>query len=160
MTTQPEAVRWATASWWTALAINAAHQILGGVIAFFNRGQLMAELEKRMNGQAVPEMAASIGVVMSVLFLLGFLGLFAWFVAAFRQGGRFAQLCRKTMTFVSIYLGISVITVFAIVPTSLSIPQGWFLADGCLSIACGVAAIIGLIFAQKKESLEWGVIRD
>lgn len=160
-----EAVRLLILVWFVALCAELVHQCLSIVSSLFNRDQLMAQSREQAaetlqgTGQEISDSlihAAAYGsVILSALFSFAIIAVLAWMLWSLNKPTKRAGTARRLWFFFSLYFGIRIVFVFLLSPAGSNVPDWLFVLDGSVQIIVGVAAVMGLFFSSKEETLDY-----
>lgn len=157
----PEAVRYMLLLWAGVLAGEVLHQILSTTMSFMDIEVLKAAAAKRAEesggpmNDALATIGATGGIVVMTLLAFAILGLLAWMLNCLARKTKWAGNGRRMWFAFSIYYGIRAGLLFATQVGASDVPDALYLLDGALQILIGVAAVMGLIFSMKQETLDY-----
>ncbi|PWC02704.1 hypothetical protein DF222_00155 [Corynebacterium yudongzhengii] len=164
----PESVLLASACWAAAVGLELLHQILSVIMGFIDPADLQAAARDAGAEEQLPvdaEQAVDLTVTASIL-LMGLLNVAIVTVLAvmlwlFVKKHRFAGGGRRLLMVFSLFLALRGLLVFAAQPAGTHVPEPLILLDGSLQLIIAVAAVLGLIFANQRETVEYtGELED
>lgn len=160
--TVPEAVRLAVLMWAVAVGLELVHQILSIVMGFVDPADLLAAAreagaEEQLPGDsdAAVQLAAYSGIIVMGLINLVIVAVLAVALRLFATKHKMAGGSRRLLMIFSLFLAFRGSLVFAAQPAGTDIPQLLYLVDGSIQIVVAVTAVLGLIFSQRQETLEF-----
>ncbi|QNE88835.1 hypothetical protein H0194_07005 [Corynebacterium incognita] len=157
----PEAVRYMLLLWAGVLAGEVLHQILSTTMSFMDIEVLKAAAAKQAEesggpmNDALATIGATGGIIVMTLLAFAILGLLAWMLNCLARKTKWAGNGRRMWFAFSIYYGIRAGLLFAAQVGASDVPDALYLLDGALQILIGVAAVMGLIFSMKQETLDY-----
>ncbi|WP_296089414.1 hypothetical protein [uncultured Corynebacterium sp.] len=163
---RPETVVYMLWLWLGVVAGETVHQILNVVLTLLNHDVLMAQAKQMVestsggeDGEEVSdsliEMAAYGSVALSAAIAIGVLVLLLFLLKSLAGPSKRAGTSRRIWFAFSIYFGFRILLTFMVTPTGADVPDWLFAADGMVQILVGVAAVLGLIFSIKPETLDY-----
>lgn len=152
--------------WLGVVAGETVHQILNVVLTLLNHDVLMAQakqmVESTSGGEdgdevsdSLIEMAAYGSVALSAAIAIGVLVLLLFLLKSLAGPSKRAGTSRRIWFAFSIYFGFRILLTFMVTPTGADVPGWLFAADGMVQILVGVAAVLGLIFSIKPDTLDY-----
>lgn len=164
LATRPEAVGLMLLTWSVAVAGEAVHQVLNVVMSVVNvdvikanarqaAGDQLAQLEAL--GEGAVTMATFLAVGISALFSVAILALLISLLVMLAKNTKRSGLARRIWFAFSLYFGVRVLLVFLARPTATDVPDWLYVVDGSVQIVVGVAAVLGLIFSLRNETLDY-----
>lgn len=157
----PETVRYMLLLWAAVLAGELLHQVLSTTMSFMDIEALKAAAAKNAedSGRAVPDalatFGASGGIIIMTVLALGILALLAWMLNCIARKTKWAGNGRRMWFAFSIYYALRAGLLFGASVGASDVPTALYLFDGSLQILIGVAAVLGLIFSMKQETLDY-----
>ncbi|MER0106441.1 hypothetical protein ABRP95_08415 [Corynebacterium sp. KPL2895] len=163
---RPETVVYMLWLWLGVVAGETVHQILNVVLTLLNHDVLMAQAKQMVestsggeDGEEVSdsliEMAAYGSVALSAAIAIGVLVLLLFLLKSLAGPSKRAGTSRRIWFAFSIYFGFRILLTFMVTPTGADVPDWLFAADGMVQILVGVAAVLGLIFSIKPDTLDY-----
>ncbi|MDR7328431.1 hypothetical protein [Corynebacterium guangdongense] len=159
---RPETVRLAVQLWAATVALQLIHLVFNVIMLIIDPSGLKAAARETADARDVEEVTTEMiqgsvigSVVIMTLINLLILGLLTWGLLAINKRSRHAGSARHLWLVFSIYFALQGITVFALSPAGSAVPDSLFLVDGSLQIVAAVAAVTGLVFASKQDTLNW-----
>ena len=163
---RPETVVYMLWLWLGVVAGETVHQILNVVLPLLNHDVLMAQAKQMVestsggeDGEEVSdsliEMAAYGSVALSAAIAIGVLVLLLFLLKSLAGPSKRAGTSRRIWFAFSIYFGFRILLTFMVTPTGADVPDWLFAADGMVQILVGVAAVLGLIFSIKPDTLDY-----
>ncbi len=159
---QPETIRLAVQLWAATVALQLVHLVLNVIMLIIDPSGLQAAARESAAARDVEEVTTEMiqgsvigSVVIMTLINLLILGLLTWGLVTVNRRGRRAGSARHLWLVFSIYFALQAATVFALSSAGSAVPDFLFLLDGSLQILAGVAAVTGLVFASRSDSLNW-----
>lgn len=159
-TVAPAAVAASVLAWIAALGLELVHQGLSVAMSLINRGPAQASMSKLLaeQGQTPDPALLSAAYTFSVVAMGGLalviLAVVAWIVGLYRGGKKHSATARRVLTYFGMYFGIRAVLLLVASPTNTDIPTVLYAIDGCVQIAVATAALLGVTFGLKKESLK------
>nr|WP_255716856.1 hypothetical protein [Corynebacterium sp. ACRPR] len=152
--------------WLGVVAGETVHQILNVVLTLLNHDVLMAQAKQMVestsggeDGEEVSdsfiEMAAYGSVALSAAIAVGVLVLLLFLLKSLAGPSKRAGTSRRIWFAFSIYFGFRILLTFMVTPAGADVPDWLFAADGMVQILVGVAAVLGLIFSVKPDTLDY-----
>ena len=152
--------------WLGVVAGETVHQILNVVLTLLNHDVLMAQAKQMVestsggeDGEEVSdsliEMAAYGSVALSAAIAIGVLVLLLFLLKSLAGPSKRAGTSRRIWFAFSSYFGFRILLTFMVTPTGADVPDWLFAADGMVQILVGVAAVLGLIFSIKPDTLDY-----
>jgi hypothetical protein len=152
--------------WLGVVAGETVHQILNVVLTLLNHDVLMAQAKQMVesasggeDGEEVSdsfiEMAAYGSVALSAAIAIGVLVLLLFLLKSLAGPSKRAGTSRRIWFAFSIYFGFRILLTFMVTPAGADVPDWLFAADGMVQILVGVAAVLGLIFSIKPDTLDY-----
>lgn len=163
---RPETVVYMLWLWLGVVAGETVHQILNVVLTLLNHDVLMAQAKQMVesasggeDGEEVSdsfiEMAAYGSVALSAAIAIGVLVLLLFLLKSLAGPSKRAGTSRRIWFAFSIYFGFRILLTFMVTPAGADVPDWLFAADGMVQILVGVAAVLGLIFSIKPDTLDY-----
>ncbi|MCT1410838.1 hypothetical protein [Corynebacterium accolens] len=163
---RPETVVYMLWLWLGVVAGETVHQILNVVLTLLNHDVLMAQAKQMVesasggeDGEEVSdsfiEMAAYGSVALSAAIAIGVLVLLLFLLKSLADPSKRAGTSRRIWFAFSIYFGFRILLTFMVTPAGADVPDWLFAADGMVQILVGVAAVLGLIFSIKPDTLDY-----
>ena len=81
--------------------------------------------------------------------------LLAFLLRSLANRSKRAGTSRRVWFAFSIYFGFRILLTFMVTPAGADVPDWLFAADGMVQILVGVAAVLGLIFSVRAETLDY-----
>ncbi|MGO2425224.1 hypothetical protein [Corynebacterium flavescens] len=151
--------------WLVALVAEFVHQCLSVIASLLNRDQLLAQAREQAadtlagTGQdlsdSLIQSAAYGSIILSALFSFAIIAVLAWMLWSFNKPTKRAGTARRLWFFFSLYFGIRIVFVFLLTPAGSKVPDWLFVLDGSVQIIVGVAAVMGLFFSSREETLDY-----
>ena len=152
--------------WLGVVVGETIHQILNVVLTLLNHDVLMAQAKQMVesasggeDGEEVSdsfiEMAAYGSVALSAAIAIGVLVLLLFLLKSLAEPSKRAGTSRRIWFAFSIYFGFRILLTFMVTPAGADVPDWLFAADGMVQILVGVAAVLGLIFSIKPDTLDY-----
>ena len=163
---RPETVVYMLWLWLGVVVGETIHQILNVVLTLLNHDVLMAQAKQMVesasggeDGEEVSdsfiEMAAYGSVALSAAIAIGVLVLLLFLLKSLAEPSKRAGTSRRIWFAFSIYFGFRILLTFMVTPAGADVPDWLFAADGMVQILVGVAAVLGLIFSIKPDTLDY-----
>lgn len=163
---RPETVVYMLWLWLGVVAGETVHQILNVVLTLLNHDVLMAQAKQMVESASVGEdgeevsdsfieMAAYGSVALSAAIAIGVLVLLLFLLKSLAEPSKRAGTSRRIWFAFSIYFGFRILLTFMVTPAGADVPDWLFAADGMVQILVGVAAVLGLIFSIKPDTLDY-----
>lgn len=163
---RPETVVYMLWLWLGVVVGETVHQILNVVLTLLNHDVLMAQAKQMVesasggeDGEEVSdsfiEMAAYGSVALSAAIAVGVLVLLLFLLKSLAGPSKRAGTSRRIWFAFSIYFGFRIVLTFMVTPAGADVPDWLFAADGMVQILVGVAAVLGLIFSIKPDTLDY-----
>ncbi|WP_049159093.1 hypothetical protein [Corynebacterium striatum] len=159
---RPEAVSLMLKLWAGALGFEVIHRILNVVMTLLNRSVLFAEARKtaeeaaKDSGQEISDSLISIigygSVAFSSLISLVIIVVLAVMLYLLNKNKKSAGTGRRLWFAFSLF---RTLLVFLSSPAGNEAPDWLIMVDGTVQILVGVAAVMGLIFSVKEETLDY-----
>ncbi|AIT60230.1 hypothetical protein [Corynebacterium doosanense] len=163
-TKRPEAVRLAITTWAVALAVELVHQITQITMSVLDPAELTAAARESAESAGTSVEGASDTLIeltvygsialMGLISLLVLVGL-AVALRFYASRHRLADGSRRLLMVFSLYFGLRGLLVFAGGTISPGVPVWLMLLDGSLQLIVAVAAVLGLVFSGRKESVDY-----
>lgn len=159
---RPEAFRLAVGAWAVALLVELIHQITQISMSLIDPAELMSAARKEAESTSV-EGASDTLITFSVygsIIIMGLVSLLiiVGLVVALRfyaARHRLADGARRLLMVFSLYFALRGLLVFVAGPAGSAVPVWLMLLDGSLQLIVAVAAILGLVFSGRKESVDY-----
>ncbi|TXS61684.1 hypothetical protein CHU71_11585 [Corynebacterium sp. LK14] len=162
---RPEAVSLMLKLWAGALGFEVIHQILNVVMTLLNRSVLFAEARKtaeeaaKDSGQEISDSLISIigygSVAFSSLISLVIIVVLAVMLYLLNKNKKSAGTGRRLWFAFSLFFAFRTLLVFLSSPAGSEAQDWLIMVDGTVQILVGVAAVMGLIFSVKEETLDY-----
>jgi len=163
---RPETVVYMLWLWLGVVVGETVHQILNVVLTLLNHDVLMAQAKQMVESASVGEdgeevsdsfieMAAYGSVALSAAIAIGVLVLLLFLLKSLAEPSKRAGTSRRIWFAFSIYFGFRILLTFMVTPAGADVPDWLFAADGMVQILVGVAAVLGLIFSIKPDTLDY-----
>mgnify|MGYP002757988132 CR=1 FL=1 len=81
--------------------------------------------------------------------------LLAFLLRSLANRSKRAGTSRRVWFAFSLYFGFRILLTFMVTPAGADVPDWLFAADGMVQILVGVAAVLGLIFSVRAETLDY-----
>ncbi|MCS5478389.1 hypothetical protein NYP18_01835 [Corynebacterium sp. YIM 101645] len=161
-TKKPDAVRLLLLLFAVAVGGEILHQILNIIIGLMDPSALVAAARESLSAEEVEQVSDGqirLTVLASVL-LAGGLGLAVMVLLAFmlnliHRRSKHAGLARRMLMVFGFYFGFRILLLFMASPGGNDVPVAMYLLDGSVQIIVGVAAVLGLLFSLRRETLKW-----
>lgn len=159
---KPDAVRLMLLLFAVAVGGEILHQVLNVVMGFMDPSALIATAKEAMNAEQAAEItdAGLRATVTASMLLAGGLGiavmgLLAFMLVLIHRRSSYAGLARRMLMVFGFYFGFRILMLFMAAPGGSDIPVAMYLVDGSVQILVGVAAVLGLVFSFREETLRW-----
>lgn len=159
---KPEAVRLLLLLFAVAVGGEVLHQILNVVIGLMDPSALIATAREAMDAEQAAEISDGrlrATVIASMLLAGGLgiaiMGLLAFMLVLINRRSNHAGLARRMLMVFGFYFGFRILMLFMASPGGNDVPVAMYLIDGSVQILVGVAAVLGLIFSFRQETLKW-----
>ncbi|MDO5512159.1 hypothetical protein [Corynebacterium sp.] len=159
---KPEVVRLMLLLFAVAVGGEMLHQILSITIGLMDPSALVAAAKDTMSAEQAAEItdgALRATVTASILLTGGvgiaIMGLLAFMLILIHRRSKFAPLARRMLLVFGFYFGFRILMLFMATPGGVDVPVAMYLIDGAVQILVGVAAVMGLIFSFREETLKW-----
>ncbi|MEX3516842.1 hypothetical protein VVR26_05170 [Corynebacterium camporealensis] len=158
---RPETVQLLLQVWLAVVVLECVHQVLGVALTLFNREALLgaarttAEDAGENLSDSVIEVAAYGSLALSTVISLIIIAILAWMLRILANNTKRAATARRLWFVFSIYFAMRLLLVFIATPAGSDAPDWLFLIDGAIQILIGVAAIMGIIFCTRQETLDY-----
>lgn len=163
---RPESVTYMLWLWLGALCGEAVHQVLNVVLTLLNHDVLMSQakemaksapagVDEAQLSDAFLRTAAYGSVALSAAISLAIIVLLAFLLRSLANRSKRAGTSRRVWFAFSIYFGFRILLTFMVTPAGADVPDWLFAADGMVQILVGVAAVLGLIFSVRAETLDY-----
>lgn len=159
---RPETVRLMLLLFAVAVGGEVLHQILNVIIGVMDPSALLAAAREAMTEEQAAELGegAVTTSVYASMFLAGALGvaimgLLAFMLVLINRRSRHSGLARRMLLVFGFYFGFRLLLLFAATPGGSDVPVAMYLVDGSVQILVGVAAVLGLVFSFRQETLRW-----
>lgn len=157
-TRRPEAVQLAIGAWALALLGELIHQILQIVMSLIDPAELLA-VARESADEGMSETAINLSVYGSIVImaLINVLILIGLTVALrfYATRHRLADGARRLLMVFSLYFALRGLLVFVAGTAGPGVPVWLMLIDGSLQLLVAVAAILGLVFSGREESMKY-----
>lgn len=159
--THPESVYYMLRMWLLAVVLEAIHQLLTVAIGFTNVDGLVSMVHKQLEeadqplSEPLARVAAYGSIVVGGLIALAIVGVLLWMLHILRKGTKRAGVARRIWFAFSIYFTLRLLLTFLATPAGSKAPDWLIMLDGMLVILTGVAAILGLIFSLRRDTLDY-----
>ncbi|AJE32149.1 MAG: hypothetical protein GX859_02500 [Corynebacterium humireducens] len=159
---KPETVRLMLLLFAVAVGGEIIHQILNVTIGFMDPSALIATAKEAMSEEQLAEITDGrlrATVIASMLLAGGFgiavMGLLAFMLVLIHRRSSYAGLARRMLLVFGFYFGFRILMLFMASPGGNNVPVAMYLLDGSVQILVGVAAVLGLVFSLRVETLKW-----
>ncbi|WKE51238.1 hypothetical protein J8244_02705 [Corynebacterium tuberculostearicum] len=163
---RPESVTYMLWLWLGALCGEAVHQVLNVVLTLLNHDVLMSQakemaksapagVDEAQLSDAFLRTAAYGSVALSAAISLAIIVLLAFLLRSLANRSKRAGTSRRVWFAFSLYFGFRILLTFMVTPAGADVPDWLFAADGMVQILVGVAAVLGLIFSVRAETLDY-----
>lgn len=159
---KPETVRLMLLLFAVAVGGEIVHQILNVTIGFMDPSALIATAKEAMSEEQLAEISDGRlrTTVMASMLLAGGLGiavmgLLAFMLVLIHRRSSYAGLARRMLLVFGFYFGFRILMLFMASPGGNNVPVAMYLLDGSVQILVGVAAVLGLVFSFRVETLKW-----
>ena len=159
--THPESVYYMLRMWLLAVVLEAIHQLLTVIIGFTNVDGLVSLVQKQLEDSDQPlseplaRVAAYGSIVVGGLIALAIVGVLLWMLHILRKRTKRSGIARRIWFAFSIYFTLRLLLTFLATPAGSKAPDWLIMLDGMLVILTGVAAILGLIFSLRRDTLDY-----
>lgn len=158
----PESVRLAVLVWAVAIGLELLHQILSMTMGIIDPTDLLVAARENGAGEQLPGDAESV-VRMTAYAAIAIMGMINLIIVAvlavglrfFAKKHRLAGGSRRLLMIFSLFLTLRGLLVFGAQPGGSSVPDALYLVDGSVQLIIAVAAVLGIIFSQREETLEY-----
>ncbi len=159
---KPEAVRLMLALFGVAVGGEILHQILSIVIGLLDPSGLTAAAKETMDAEQAAEISDNtLGLMVTgSIIMAGFvgilvMGLLVFMLVLIHRRSRHAGLARRMLLVFGFYFGFRILMLFMATPGGNDVPMAMYVIDGSVQIIVGVAAVLGLVFTFREETLRW-----
>ncbi|MDK8669859.1 hypothetical protein [Corynebacterium sp. MSK195] len=163
---RPESVTYMLWLWLGGLCGEAVHQVLNVVLTLLNHDVLMSQakemaksapagVDEAQLSDAFLRTAAYGSVALSAAISLAIIVLLAFLLRSLANRSKRAGTSRRVWFAFSLYFGFRILLTFMVTPAGADVPDWLFAADGMVQILVGVAAVLGLIFSVRAETLDY-----
>lgn len=159
---KPEAMVLGIGAWVVAVVLEGVQQLLNLGASFFNMGRLrsqVVEMGKEQGQELTDSMVTVLSVsalLISLLLSLLVLGAIGYFIYKVSTRGKNADSLQKMLSFFAGYLMFKALMV-TFTPPAGGLPAAYYAVSGSLQIIVGVAAVVGAVLINRKESVDWVV---
>lgn len=161
-TRKPETVRLMLLLFAVAVGGEILHQVLNVVIGLMDPSALLAAARDAVSEEQAAELGEGTVTtsVYASIFLAGglgiaIMGLLAFMLVQINRRSRYAGLARRMLLVFGFYFGFRILLLFFAAPGGNDVPLAMYLVDGSVQILVGVAAVLGLVFSFRPETLRW-----
>lgn len=159
---KPETIRLMLLLFAVAIGGEVIHQILNVIIGLMDPSALLAAARDALSEEQAAELgegAVNTSVYAS-MFLAGALGLaimglLAFMLVLIHRRSSYAGLARRMLLVFGFYFGFRILLLLIATPGGNDVPVAMYLLDGSVQIIVGVAAVLGLVFSFRQETLKW-----
>lgn len=159
---KPEPVRLMLLLFAVAVGGEILHQILNITMGLMDPSVLLAAAKENMTAEQAAEISAGalrMTVIASILVAGGFgiavMGLLVFMLVLIHRRSKYAGLARRMLLVFGFYFGFRVLMLFLATPGGTDVPVAMYVIDGAVQIIVGVAAVMGLLFSFREETLTW-----
>lgn len=158
---RPESVQLAIKVWLTALILEIIHQILQVTSTLLDPADLIyaAQQQQEDSGEPMADGLINFATYGSIIGLgvinLIFVAILLVALRFYSTQHKLAGGARSLLMVFSIFFALRAFFAFSAVPAGTNVPDWLLLLDGSLQIVLGVAAVLGIVFSSRKESLEY-----
>lgn len=164
---RPEAVRLAVITWAVALVLELVHQITQITMSVLDPAELAAaareSAESAGSAGSGIEGASDTLINLTVYGSIAIMGLISLLILVgltvalrfYASRHRLADGARRLLMVFSLYFGLRGLLVFVGGTVSPGVPVWLMLVDGSLQLLVAVAAVLGLVFSGRKESVDY-----
>lgn len=161
-TKKPDAVRLLLLLFAVAVGGEILHQILNVIIGLMDPSALIAAARDSLSAedaQQISDGQIRLTVYASMLLAgglgLAVMGLLAFMLGLIHRRSKHAGLARRMLMVFGFYFGFRILLLFMASPGGNDVPVAMYLLDGGVQIIVGVAAVLGLLFSFRQETLKW-----
>lgn len=160
-TKHPEAVRYLLGAWAVMILGELLHQILSVVVTVLDPAALReaAKQAAKNQSEALPDnmMQASMyaTIVLMALLQLGIIVVFVLALRSVQRRGKWILNATRVLQVFSVFFALRMLTLFLMTPAATKVPIALFAVDGATQIVVGVAGLLGLFYASRKESQDY-----
>ena len=160
-TKRPETIQLMLKMWLLAAILEAVHQVTTIGLSLTNADVLITTARKQLEeaeqpmAEAVAPVIGYGSIFIGALIAFAVVGLLIWMLHILRTKGKRAGMARRIWFAFSIYFGLRLLLTFLATPAGSSAPDWLIMLDGILVILTGVAAILGLVFSLRRETLDY-----
>lgn len=158
----PEAVRLAVSVWALAVGLEVVHQILAIVMGVVDPAELLTAAREAGAADQLPgdtdagvRLTALTAIVLMGLFNLAIVTVLAVALRLFATKHRMAGGSRRLLMIFSLFWALRGMLVFSAQPSGTDVPQFLYLLDGSVQLIIAVAAVLGIIFSQREDTLNY-----
>lgn len=160
---RPETIQALILVWSIAIGGELIHQLIQIISAIVDPTALrQAATEKAESGEestALNDAVINLSVYMSIavmaLITLAMVGLMTWMLVLFARQHKWAGYARRLLYLFSFFFAFRMLLVFVTTSAASDIPVWLIAIDGALQIVIAVAAICGIIFAGREDTIKW-----
>lgn len=159
---KPETIRLMLLLFAIAVGGEVIHQILNVVMGLMDPSALLAAAKDALSEEQAAELGdgAVTTSVYASMFLAGALGLaimglLAFMLVLIHRRSSYAALARRMLLVFGFYFGFRILLLLIATPGGNDVPVAMYLLDGSVQIIVGVAAVLGLVFSFRQETLRW-----
>ncbi|OIR44063.1 hypothetical protein BJP07_05985 [Corynebacterium sp. NML130628] len=137
------------------------HQILSVVVTALDPAALREAAKQAAKNQpeVIPDnmMQASMyaTIVMMALLQLGIIVVFFLALRSVQRRGKWILNATRVLQVFSVFFALRMLTLFLMTPAATKVPVALFAVDGAAQIVVGVAGLLGLFYASRKESQDY-----
>lgn len=163
----PESVALMLGLFSAAVFFELCHHILSVVMGIMDPAPLKAQARESLKnggpfggGDAVPSegmLNASVttAIVMAGLVGIAFLVLLLVMIQMVRKKHKRADIARRILFVFGVYFGLRAMMIFGAHPQGSTLPVWLYALDGSLQILVGVAAVTGVVFSLREDTLKF-----
>ncbi|NLF90023.1 MAG: hypothetical protein GX570_01550 [Corynebacterium marinum] len=159
---KPETIRLMLLLFAVAVGGEILHQILSVTIGLMDPSALLSAAKDALSEDQAAELsegAVTTSVYTSIVLAgalgVAIMGLLAFMLVLINRRSRHAGLARRMLLVFGFYFGFRTLLLFVAAPGGNDVPVAMYLLDGGVQIIVGVAAVLGLIFSFRPETLKW-----
>lgn len=161
-TKKPDAIRLLLLLFAVAIGGEILHQVLNIIIGLMDPSALIAAARENLSAEEAEQISDGrirLTVFASVLLAGGLglviMGLLAFMLSLINRRSKHAGLARRMLMVFGFYFGFRILLLFMASPGGNDVPVVMYLLDGSVQIIVGVAAVLGLLFSFRPETLKW-----
>lgn len=161
-TKKPDAVRLLLLLFAVAVGGEILHQILNIIIGLMDPSALIAAARENLSAEEAEQISdgqlrltALVSILLAGGLGLAVMGLLAFMLGLIHRRSKHAGLARRMLMVFGFYFGFRILLLFMASPGGNDVPVAMYLLDGSVQIIVGVAAVLGLLFSFRTETLKW-----